>query len=172
MGTLATQADAELSRLEGRPDPEAWEQAVKGWDDLSMPYAAAYCRYRGAESALASGPERDQVAPVLVDLMGMLVGLGAQPLAEKVRRLARRARIDLGDRLSPDRFGLTEREREVLSELATGATNRQIAADLYMSEKTASVHVSAILRKLGAANRGEAAAIAIREGLVEVSDLD
>jgi DNA-binding NarL/FixJ family response regulator len=64
----------------------------------------------------------------------------------------------------PD-LGLTAREVEVLRVLAGGATNRQIASTLFISEKTASVHVSNIIRKLNVANRSEAAATAVRAGL-------
>jgi DNA-binding NarL/FixJ family response regulator len=62
-------------------------------------------------------------------------------------------------------LGLTRRETEVLALLAEGQTNRQIGQELYITEKTASVHVSRILAKLGVAGRGEAAAIAHRLGL-------
>ena len=81
--------------------------------------------------------------------------------------LARRTRVALpglkgsGDAAFPD---LTPREREVLSLVANGRTNRQIAAELFITDKTASVHVSNILSKLGASNRGEAAALAHRAG--------
>jgi DNA-binding NarL/FixJ family response regulator len=61
---------------------------------------------------------------------------------------------------------LTARELEVLSLVAAGQTNRQIGERLFISEKTASVHVSNLLGKLGAAGRGEAALIAHRLGLV------
>ena len=57
---------------------------------------------------------------------------------------------------------LTKREREVLDLVAVGATNRQIASRLFISEKTASVHVSRILTKLGASDRQEAATLARR----------
>jgi DNA-binding CsgD family transcriptional regulator len=70
---------------------------------------------------------------------------------------ARRAEGDLG---------LTGREAEVLRLVASGRTNREIADELYISAKTASVHVSNILRKVGATTRGEAAAIAHRTGVV------
>ncbi len=63
-------------------------------------------------------------------------------------------------------MGSAPRECEVLASLCTGATNRQIAATLFISEKTAGVHVSNIMRKLGVSNRGEAAALAHREGMV------
>ena len=61
-------------------------------------------------------------------------------------------------------LGLTPRELEVLRLVAEGRSNRQIAEELFISAKTASVHVSNILGKLGAANRGEAAALAHRAG--------
>lgn len=60
---------------------------------------------------------------------------------------------------------LTSRERDVLVALARGSTNQQIATELFMSPKTASVHVSRILAKLGVANRTEAATLAVRHGL-------
>lgn len=63
-------------------------------------------------------------------------------------------------------MGLTPREREVLDLVAGGATNRRIAEALFISEKTASVHVSNIIRKLAVTNRAEAAAVAHRKGLV------
>jgi len=169
VGALAGQTDAELARLEGRHDTETWAEAERRWIQLSMPYHAAYCRYRWAEAAVADGADRSEVRSILGELVAYLSDIGAKPLAEDVRRLARRARIDLGDRPTPDRFGLTDREREVLARMVEGSTNRQIAAALYISEKTASVHVSNIMRKLGAANRGEASATAIREGLVDLA---
>jgi DNA-binding NarL/FixJ family response regulator len=63
-----------------------------------------------------------------------------------------------------DPFGLTPRERQVLALVADGATNREIGAQLYMAEKTASVHVSRILAKLEVRSRTEAAAVAHRLG--------
>ena len=61
-----------------------------------------------------------------------------------------------------DPFGLTERERAVLTLVARGYTNRQIGSELFISESTAGVHVSNILGKLGVTSRTEAAAIAVR----------
>lgn len=171
VGCLAAQCDAELSRLHGQPDPTLWTRAKEHWDDLAMPYRAAYCDYRWAEDALATGVERASVEQVVRGLSDLLADLGAKLLHNEVKALARRARIDVGERFSSDRYGLTDREREVLAQLAGGSTNRQIAEALFISEKTASVHVSNILRKLTAANRGEAAATAIREGLVDMADL-
>ena len=98
------------------------------------------------------------------------------PLSEDIALLARRARIGLGDDADAsaaghagdgeiperDRLGLTAREFEVLRLVSAGRSNREIAGELFISAKTASVHVSNILGKLGAASRGEAAAAAHR----------
>ena len=85
-----------------------------------------------------------------------------------VRDLARAARIRL-DAVEPsdtvpgeDRLGLTTREREVLSHVVAGRTYSEIAAALVLSEKTVSAHISHMLRKTGAANRMELAALAAR----------
>jgi DNA-binding NarL/FixJ family response regulator len=96
-------------------------------------------------------------------------------MGAEIEALARRARIALAPATEEPAaadlppagadLGLTARELEVLQHLARGATNRQIAEALYISVRTAGVHVSHILGKLSAANRGEAAAIAHRLGL-------
>jgi DNA-binding NarL/FixJ family response regulator len=95
--------------------------------------------------------------------------LRAQPLADEIRALAGRARLRLPGHESGtpgDTGGLTAREHEVLQLLVQGLTNDQIGSALFMSPRTASVHVSRILAKLGAANRTEVAAVAHRRGLV------
>jgi DNA-binding CsgD family transcriptional regulator len=102
--------------------------------------------------------------------------LGARPLDAEVKALARRARLDLtppvaaaapaaGAPTPAAQLGLTRREAEVLALVAAGRSNRQIAQALFISPKTAGVHVSNILAKLGVAGRVEAAAIAHRLGL-------
>ncbi|HXZ69981.1 MAG TPA: LuxR C-terminal-related transcriptional regulator, partial [Streptosporangiaceae bacterium] len=90
-----------------------------------------------------------------------------RPLREEIGALARSARLALGagpDDGSPasHRLGLTPREFEVLRLVAAGRSNPEIAAELFISAKTASVHVSNILAKLGVSSRGEAAAAAHR----------
>ena len=68
---------------------------------------------------------------------------------------------------APAPYRLTERELAVLRLLAVGRTNAQIGAELFISPKTASVHVTSILRKLGVAGRVQAAAVAERAGLLQ-----
>ncbi|MFB9840077.1 helix-turn-helix domain-containing protein, partial [Actinoallomurus acaciae] len=92
--------------------------------------------------------------------------LGARPLRERIEASARRARVPLGGRTGGHSLGLTPRELEVLRLVADGRSNREIAGELFISAKTASVHVSNILAKLEVASRGEAAATAHRMGLV------
>ena len=97
--------------------------------------------------------------------------LGARPLLDDIDALSRRTRINVDitvtvlDDNDVTRLGLTPREAEVLALVAAGHTNRQIGTELYVSEKTASVHVSNILRKLGVTTRVEAAAVAQRLGV-------
>ena len=100
--------------------------------------------------------------------------LNAIPLLTEIEDLIRRARLPLdtngssGRRRDDDRvmtdLGLTPREHEVLALLTRGRSNGQIANELFITTKTASVHVSNILRKLGVTNRIEAAAVAARHG--------
>ncbi|MGH9084096.1 MAG: helix-turn-helix domain-containing protein, partial [Acidimicrobiales bacterium] len=96
--------------------------------------------------------------------------LGARPLQTLVEQLRTRARLAGAGGPPPggedDGLGLSAREREVLALVAAGRTNREIAEALYISPKTASVHVSNILAKLGVSGRVEAAGIAHRLGLV------
>ena len=98
----------------------------------------------------------------------MAVRLGAVPLRTAVEALARRGRLEFAGLPRAVEVGavLTPRETEVLALMAQGRTNRQIGAELFISEKTASVHVSNILAKLSAGGRTEAVAIAAARGLL------
>ncbi|MGZ4230017.1 MAG: helix-turn-helix transcriptional regulator [Solirubrobacteraceae bacterium] len=164
-------AVAEAARGEGRPEPDAWAAAVAQFRELGEPYLVAYAEFRQAEAAVAAGSRAGAEAVVpLQDAHAITVAMGEVPLRAQIEALARRSRIPLAlDGQTPDghdsALGITAREREVLVLLARGATNREIAEALVITEKTASVHVSHILAKLGARNRGEAAAIAHRLGL-------
>jgi DNA-binding CsgD family transcriptional regulator/tetratricopeptide (TPR) repeat protein len=167
--------EAEWSRVEGSGDPRRWAAAAAAWDDLGIPFPAAYARFRHAEALLAAGAPRAEAGAVLRHAWTVATGLGAAWLQGETAALARRARIDLDQAADPapapavpaagDELGLTAREREVLALVADGRTNRQIAEALFISQKTASTHVSNILAKLGASNRAEAAAVAHRLGL-------
>jgi DNA-binding CsgD family transcriptional regulator/tetratricopeptide (TPR) repeat protein len=165
-----TTVEAELARLDGRPEPELWESAAAGNDRLGNRVEGAYARQRKAEALLEAGAGRDEVTDALRAAHGVAADCGATVLRERCEALARRARIALADEPTPaatvdDPFGLTPREREVLALVAAGRTNRQIGEELFMSEKTASVHVSRILAKLEVSTRGEAGAVAHRLGL-------
>lgn len=166
MTAQRTTALAEFTRAEGdAPDHAAWAEAVRAWDDLDHPYPLAYALLRAAEAAVTSG-EREAAVTALNRAADITGCLGARPLRAEIDLLARRSRITLsgGSTTAPGRpaFGLTAREQEVLRLVAEGRSNRDIAEELFISAKTASVHVSNILAKLGVASRGEAAATAHR----------
>jgi DNA-binding CsgD family transcriptional regulator len=168
---LAT-AEAEWTRLVGAPDPERWQAATVAWDKAGQPYPAAYARWRLAEALLAARLDRDLAERALAEAHATAVELGAEPLRGEVEQLARRSRVELAGTdgsaaAAADGLGLTPRELEVLRLVAEGRSNRQIAEELFISAKTASVHVSNILAKLGVASRVEAAAVAHRLGLFD-----
>jgi DNA-binding CsgD family transcriptional regulator len=173
---LAALCEAELARLDGHADPQVWEAAAKAWEGLGEPYPIAYARWRQAEALLLAGFGREQVEPLLRAAHQTAVELGAAPLRAELEALARRGRLDLetdtaatpAEPPSPlDPLGLTAREQEVLALVALGRTNGQIAETLFISPKTATVHVSHILAKLGVRNRVEAATVAHRLGIVQ-----
>ncbi|RBM18283.1 hypothetical protein DEH69_13320 [Streptomyces sp. PT12] len=173
-------ADAQLRRAEGRDTPEQWASVVAALEPLTLPYYLAEARYCWAESLLAEGGAagRERAAEALRPALETARELQARPLEERARRLVARGRLDLAAP-EPERatagaagggasFGLTPRERDVLVLVAAGRSNRQIAEELFISPKTASVHVSHILAKLEVSGRGEAAALAHRPGIVGV----
>jgi DNA-binding CsgD family transcriptional regulator len=155
----------------------AWDEAARAWEAASEPYPMAVALLRSAEAALGAG-DHDGGAERLRRAAKLTGRLGANALGDDIALLARRARIGLGSQeddagaggtgaggtapAQRDRLGLTAREFEVLRLVASGRSNREIAAELFISAKTASVHVSNILAKLGVASRGEAAATAHR----------
>ncbi|WP_325050786.1 helix-turn-helix transcriptional regulator [Actinomadura spongiicola] len=154
---------AELGRARGVLDRAAWDEAAAAWERLGNPYYRARALYRAAEAALVGG-DHDAAADRLGAAAELARELGAAPLAEQVADLLRRTRSPRrSDTTAP--LGLTPREYEVLRLVAEGRSNRDIAEALFISVKTASVHVSNILGKLDVTSRGEAAAKAHRLAL-------
>ncbi len=163
--------EAERARLDGRSEPERWAEAARRWDGLGFPAPAGYCRWRQAAAELSAG-RRAQALPLWRAAWQGAADLGANGQREAIEEDAARAAVPLaGEGEAPADvaavpFGLTARELEVLALVAAGRTNRQIGERLFISEKTASVHVSRILAKLGARSRAQAAAMAATVGLV------
>jgi DNA-binding NarL/FixJ family response regulator len=157
---------AEYRRADGDNDPQAW-QAVLDAFGPGYVYEIARTRWRLAE-ALAGAGRRDEAAEQWHQAVQIADKLAARPLRRALDDLARRARIGTAEAHGDGAVlaSLTSREREVLRLIAAGRSNREIASVLFIAPKTASVHVSNILGKLGAASRTEAAAIAHREGLI------
>ncbi len=179
---------AELARARGRSDVKLWRKAAREWEAMSRPFQQGVALWRGAEAQIDAG-DRAAASETAQAVLEIARRLGAGWLVDEMTALAQRARLDTGESVSDgarasgangagdgsasasrlgsgsreeDPFGLTSRERQVLALLAEGATNRQIGAALYMAEKTASVHVSRILSKLGVRSRTQAAAVAHR----------
>ncbi|HMD24145.1 MAG TPA: AAA family ATPase [Streptosporangiaceae bacterium] len=149
----------------------AWDEAAAAWAGISEPYSQAEALLHAAEAALAGG-DRDGAGGRLRLAAALAAELGAGFLATEIALLARRGRIVLDTSSAaaaagPAAVGLTGRELEVLRLVAAGRSNREIANELFISPKTASVHVSNILGKLGAASRSEAAAKAHALRLVD-----
>ncbi|MET8146844.1 AAA family ATPase [Actinoplanes sp. NPDC049668] len=158
----SAQVDATLERR-----PDLWRDAVAAWradgqrHQLAVALLALANAAAGAGDRIAAGEAAEEVAAIAA-------ALGAAPLSAAADTLARR--IGLRSATQPAAAGtqaLTEREREVLRLVAEGRSNSRIAQQLYISPKTASVHVSRIIAKLEVQNRGEAAAVAHRLGLLD-----
>ena len=160
--------DAEEARLHGIPAVDLWQRTVDAFSSFGHVYEQARARWRLAEALLA-GDDRAGASAEARSAWETAARLGATPLRIAVESLVRRGRLEVelpgGGGADPGAV-LTPREAAVLALLAQGRTNRQIGAELYISEKTASVHVSNILAKLGASGRTEAVAIAAQRGLL------
>ena len=170
---------AEQARAAGPGDLGPWSAAVSAWRTAREPFPLAYALLRLAEANLAAD-DRDSAAAAIQEAYATADRIGAELIAAEAAGLGRRARLRVvpaapgtgqaeqaGQPAAADelaRFGLTDREREVLTLLAAGQSNPEIAHALFISAKTASVHVSNIMAKLGVSRRGQAAAIAHRLG--------
>lgn len=169
----------EWSRITGASSPGTWEAAAATWDRMQQPYPASYARWRLAEALLSQRARSSAAAAPLRQGHTTAVAMGAVPLRDRLADLATRAGISLDAPVPPAApgppanpatkgaaLGLTRRETEVLALVALGRTNREVATSLFISEKTASVHVSNILRKLSLRSRVEASGLAHRLGLL------
>jgi DNA-binding CsgD family transcriptional regulator len=158
-------ADAELERARwaaGDDVPVAgllprWREVADLFAQRREPYEHARTLGRLGEVLLAAGDR--EADDVLAVARATAADLGAEPLAAALEKLVPRHR--------PAATALTAREAEVLALLADGRSNGEIGRALFISTKTASVHVSNILAKLGAASRGEAVAVARADGLLD-----
>ncbi len=173
VAAAARTAQADRERLEKGSSATTWSEAGVLWNQLRLPHSAAVCRWRQAEAMLR---DKDPAgAETLLEAHQAALMLQFGPLAGAIEQLAARARVALPETAgvgAPSPVGaelpaaagisLTGRERQVLDLLEQQATNRDIAEALFISEKTASVHVSHILAKLGVNNRREAARLAPR----------
>jgi DNA-binding NarL/FixJ family response regulator len=163
-------AEATITRLQGG-DASAFTRAAVAADRIGDAWLAAFARLHEAEASARTGSTA-QAADALRASYDTATALGAAPLVDDIEALARRTRISLDaptvavlGSADAAQLGLTSREAEVLALVAAGRTNREIGTELFVSEKTASVHVSNILRKLGVSSRVDAAAIAQRVGV-------
>ena len=167
----AERTSAEHLRLRWRsgidvPSPSemvaAWRAVTDRFAHLGHRFETARSQARLAAALHAAGQEKD-AAEVGADAEATALLLGAQPLLRELGRPTSTGPDPTGRRPQP----LTARELEVLRLVSAGRSNREIADQLYISAKTASVHVSNILSKLGARSRTEAVAIARRSGVIQ-----
>jgi DNA-binding NarL/FixJ family response regulator len=156
-----------LADGEGAGALEAAEEAVRLADSADNPLLSGRCRIQYGNALAASG-QREQGVSELRRAEQVLSECGAtreaaaaaQDLRRLGERVRRRARPDRGAGLS----GLSSREREVADEVAAGKTNRDIAATLFLSEKTIESHLARIYSKLDVHSRAALTAIVARQG--------
>jgi ATP/maltotriose-dependent transcriptional regulator MalT len=170
--------DAEAARLSHQGQVAAWQLAVEASRAAAEAFPLCYSLYRLAEAQVTDRSAGTDAATTTAHECLRLADDLAAATGEDIQALARRARLRIVPAtpstsvatVQPNlRIRLTDRELQVLSLVAEGRSNGQIAAALYISPKTASVHVSNILAKLNAATRTEAAARAHRLGLLDAA---
>ena len=166
--------ELEAGRARGDISAQAWAAHAARWAELGRPFPAAYARVREGEAALAERLPRERIAEALAPARVTATRLGARPLLHQIETVSRRARVrgalQDGEAMPEEVSELTTREVDVLRLIADGHTNPQIGKTLYISPKTASVHVSRILAKLDVKTRTEAAGVAHRLGLVDTRE--
>jgi DNA-binding CsgD family transcriptional regulator/tetratricopeptide (TPR) repeat protein len=166
---------AEAARLDHRDEVAAWQSAVAATRAAGEAFPLCYSLFRLAEAQCGTAAPSPDATITAQECLRLADDLAAAT-ARDLRALARRARLRIEQPApattgaSPPRpevrFRLTDREREVLALVAEGRSNGQIASTLFISPKTASVHVSNILAKLDVSSRTEAATSAHRLGLL------
>lgn len=157
-GAWAAAARAEAESIQ-QPTPAGWRTALAAWDDIDgWPHLRCYLQCRLAMVT----DDAAEAAELVTAAWARARALGSTPLQRIAQSTAARLGLDPGRLDDTEPRTLTQREREVLDHIVDGASNRAIASRLGISEKTASVHVSNLLRKLGAASRTEAALLAKR----------
>ena len=156
LNALAAEASGAVLLAEG--DPRAalakLRSAHRSWRELEAPHQAARARLSIGAACRELGDDAS-AALEFEAARSVLEELGARPDLERLARLAG----------SPRPAGLSPRENEVLMLIAAGKTNRAIATELFISEKTVARHVSNIFTKLGLSSRAEATAYAYKHGL-------
>ncbi|MDR6906342.1 DNA-binding CsgD family transcriptional regulator [Agromyces sp. 3263] len=166
LGAQADRADARLLLQADAADRALplLRRAWSAWRQLEAPYEAAVTRVLLGRANRAAGDE--EAAQLEFDAARtVLADLGAVADLDRLERTAAGA----GRSAAAASAGLTRREVEVLRLIAGGRTNRQIAQELFLSERTVARHVSNILGKLGLANRAGATAFAFEHGLAAAS---
>lgn len=166
--------DAEQGRAGGRLDPDIWARIATLWEERQQPYPCAYAHLRRAEALLSVHARSAAGAEALRHAERTARTMGAEPFLAEVVELADRARITLSGVPGVPRPGvadtapapalgelaaLTPRELDVLAELATGRTNREIGKRLFISEKTVGIHVGRVYAKLDVHSRVQASAV-------------
>jgi DNA-binding CsgD family transcriptional regulator len=160
---------AEAARVERRDTADMWSEAAEWWNSLARPWHVGYCRLREAERA-AERRNKARASMAALEAHEIANRLQALPLRDAVEQVAARARLVMASQRvrrptvsKLDGPQLSARELEVLELLSQGASNNEIAAHLYISRRTAEVHVGSVIRKLGLKNRSQAAAFAHRQ---------
>lgn len=173
-------AAAEAARVDRRDAAATWASIGDRFECLGDLPRTVLARQRQAEAILRDRGDRAEAVTAIVGIIDHAETMGADRFRDRALAVARAARLKLSPGLRPAQagaaapnpapapkglWGLSKREREVLALVVDGRTNRQIGDALFISDKTASVHVTHVMDKLGVSRRTEAAILAIRAGI-------